>query len=70
LPNGSEKNLIRSVGKVMLWISDIGYRISEIISGLLTSIGKTSREALISKEPTKFVVKISVNSRCNRVYQK
>jgi hypothetical protein len=40
------------------------------ISGLLTSIGKTSREALISKEPTKFVVKISVNSRCNRVYQK
>jgi len=39
------------------------------ISGLLTSIGKTSREALISKEPTKFVVKISVNSRCNRVYQ-
>jgi hypothetical protein len=34
------------------------------------SIGKTSREALISKEPTKFVMKISVNSRCNRVYQK
>ena len=24
---------------------------------------------LISKEPTKFVAKISVNSRCNRVYQ-
>jgi hypothetical protein len=41
-----------------------------IISGLLTSIGKTSREALISEDPTKFVVKISVNSRCNRVYQK
>jgi hypothetical protein len=41
-----------------------------IISGLLTSIGKDSREALISKESTKFVVKISVNSRCNRVYQK
>ena len=40
------------------------------ISGLLTSIGKTSREALISLEPTKFVVKISVNSRCNRIYQK
>jgi len=40
------------------------------ISGLLISIGKTSREALISKEPTKFVVKISVNPRCNRVYQK
>jgi len=31
------------------------------ISGLLTSIGKTSREALISKEPANFVVKISVN---------
>jgi hypothetical protein len=41
-----------------------------IISGLLTSIGKDSREALISKESTKFVVKISVNSRCSRVYQK
>ena len=39
------------------------------ISGFLTSIGKTSREALISKEPTKFVIKISVNSKCNRVYQ-
>jgi hypothetical protein len=36
------------------------------ISGFLTSIGKTSREALISKEPTKFVVKISVNSRSKR----
>jgi hypothetical protein len=44
--------------------------IRNVISGLLTSIGKTSREALISKEPTKFVVKISVNSRCNRFYQK
>ena len=32
------------------------------ISGLPTPIGKTSREALISKEPTKYVVKISVNS--------
>jgi hypothetical protein len=41
-----------------------------LISGLLTPIGKTSREALISKEPTKFVVKICVNSRCNRFYQK
>jgi len=41
-----------------------------VISGLLTSIGKTSREALMSKESTKFVAKISVNSRCNRVYQK
>jgi hypothetical protein len=40
------------------------------VSELLTSIGKTSREALISKEPTKFLVNISVNSRCNRVYQK
>jgi hypothetical protein len=29
-----------------------------IISGLLTPIGKTSWEALISKEPKKFVVKI------------
>jgi hypothetical protein len=37
-----------------------------LISGFLTSIGKTSREALISKEPTKFVVKISVNSRSKR----
>jgi hypothetical protein len=34
----------------------------KLISGLLTSIGKISREALTSKEPTKFVVKISVNS--------
>jgi predicted nucleic-acid-binding Zn-ribbon protein len=41
-----------------------------LISGLLTPIGKTSREALISKEPTKFVVKICVNSRYNRFYQK
>jgi hypothetical protein len=32
-------------------------------------IGKTSPEALISKEPTKFVVKIFVNSRCNRFFQ-
>jgi len=45
------------------------FNIAIPISGLLISIGKTSREALISKEPTKFVVKISVNSRCNRVYQ-
>jgi hypothetical protein len=34
-----------------------------VISGLLTPIGKTSREALISREPTKFVVKICVNLR-------
>jgi hypothetical protein len=40
------------------------------ISGLLTPNGKTSLEALISKEPTKFVVKISVNSKCNSFYQK
>jgi hypothetical protein len=33
------------------------------ISGLLTPIGKTSRETLISKEPKKFTVKIWVNSR-------
>jgi len=37
------------------------------ISGLLTSVGKTSREALISKEPTKIVVKFSLNSRYNRI---
>jgi len=43
---------------------------SVLISGLLTPIGKIFREALISKEPTKFVVKIRVNSRCNRFYQK
>jgi hypothetical protein len=42
---------------------------SPLISGLLTSVGKTSREALISKEPTKIVEKLSVNSRCNRVYK-
>jgi hypothetical protein len=34
-----------------------------LISGLLIPIGKTSREALISEEPTKFVVKIRVNLR-------
>ena len=34
-----------------------------LISGLLTSIRKTSREALISIEPTKFGVKTSVNLR-------
>jgi len=32
--------------------------------------GKTSQEAMISKEPTKFLVKISVTSRCNKYYQK
>jgi hypothetical protein len=48
---------------------DVPKDMTTLISGLLISIGKTSREALISKEPTKFVVKISVNSRCNRVYQ-
>jgi hypothetical protein len=41
-----------------------------LISGLLTSVGKTSREALISKEPTKMVEKLSINSRCNRIYKK
>jgi hypothetical protein len=41
-----------------------------VISGLLTPIGKTSRKALISKEPTKFAVKICVISRCNRFYKK
>ena len=34
-----------------------------IISGLLTSVGKAYREALILKEPTKIVEKLSVNSR-------
>jgi hypothetical protein len=42
---------------------------SAVISGLLTPIGQTSRDALISKEPTKFVAKIYVNSRSNRFYQ-
>jgi hypothetical protein len=42
----------------------------KLISELLTSVGNTSREALISKEPTKIVEKLSVNSRCNRVYKK
>jgi hypothetical protein len=40
-----------------------------VISGLLTPIGKTSREVLISKEPTKFVEKICVHLRCNKFYQ-
>jgi hypothetical protein len=47
-----------------------GFRVGRTISGLLTSIGKTSMEDLICKEPTKFVAKICVNSKCNRVYQK
>jgi hypothetical protein len=37
-------------------LGDCGHAVG-VISGLLTPIGKTSREALISKEPTKFVVK-------------
>jgi len=49
--------------------SKISVTIPDEISGLLTPIGKTSREALIYREPTKFVVKICVNSRCNRFYQ-
>jgi len=36
----------------------------------LTSVGKTSWEAVISKELTKIVEKLSVNSRCNRIYKK
>ena len=44
--------------------------INIVISGLLTSFGKNSREALISKEPTKIVEKLSVNSRCNSIYKK
>ena len=39
------------------------------ISGLLTSFGKNFLEALISKEPTKIVDKLSVNSRCNSIYK-
>jgi hypothetical protein len=31
------------------------------ISGLLTSVGKTSWESLIPKEPTKIVEKLGVN---------
>jgi hypothetical protein len=46
------------------------YAPSQSISGRLTSVGKTSREALISKEPTKIVEKLIVNSRCNRIYNK
>jgi hypothetical protein len=41
-----------------------------LISGLLISIGKTPWEALLTKEPTIFVAKICVNSRCNRFNQK
>jgi hypothetical protein len=37
------------------------------ISALLTSIGKTSSEALIPKESTKIVEKLSLNSSCNRI---
>jgi len=40
------------------------------MSGLLTSVGKTSREALISKEPTIILDKLSVNSRYNSIYKK
>jgi len=39
------------------------------ISRLLTPVGKTSWEALISEEPTKIVEKLSVNSRGNRIYK-
>ena len=49
--------------------SKISVTIPDEISGLLTPIGKTSREALIYRETPKFVVKICVNSRCNRFYQ-
>jgi hypothetical protein len=40
------------------------------ISGRLTSVRKTYREVLMSEEPSKIGAKISVNSRCIRVYQK
>jgi hypothetical protein len=39
-------------------------------SELLTSFGKISRDALTSKETTKIVEKLSVDSRCNRFYEK
>ncbi len=56
--------------KYMLWVSFSlnpsfqfsHYEQSELNSGLLTLVGNTSRDILISKDPTKFVVKISVNS--------
>ena len=38
----------------------IAKRILALISGFLTSIGKTSHEFLVSKEPTKFVSKEEV----------
>jgi hypothetical protein len=41
---------------------------SALISGLLASTEITSLKALVYKEPTKFVAKICVNSKCNRVY--
>ena len=40
------------------------------ISGLLILVGKTSWEAMIQKEPTKIVEKLSLNSRCNRINKK
>ena len=53
-----------------VWISVTDQVEISLISGLLTSAGTTFREALISKEPTKIVEKLSVNSRCNRIYKK
>ena len=44
--------------------------IVSLISGLLTSIGKTFLEALVYKGPRKLAAKICVNSRCNKFYQK
>jgi hypothetical protein len=40
------------------------------ISGLLTSVGKASREALILKESTKILENLSVNSRCKSINKK
>jgi len=54
----------------MVQLNTTSPEILEEISGLLTSVGKTSREALKSKEPTKIVEKLSVNSRCNSIYKK
>ena len=39
------------------------------ISVLLTSVGKTSREAMTIKKPAKIVEKLSVNSKCNCIYK-
>jgi hypothetical protein len=47
-----------------------GLNTATVISGLLTSFGKKYREALISKEPTKIVEELIVNSRYSSIYKK